>query len=279
MSAGDRGALSFRVLPFDSLDSTNDEARRQLRAGAGAGTVIWARRQQAGRGRRGRAWVSDEGNLFCSLIVRPDCPPAEAVQLSLVAALAVAETVEAVLGGAAPVQVKWPNDVLAGGRKLAGILLESEMVVSEAAAAADEAGFERRLGAATVAALVIGVGINIAHAPEGTEFPATSLVREGAAAPSAAALLDRLLGRFAVWYRRWSQDGLAPVRAAWLERAAGLDGPVTVRLHAETLCGSFIGLDGDGALLLDQGGGEPVRRIAAGDVFFPVAAVPAALPC
>ena len=243
----------FRVLAFDSVDSTNEEAKRRLRAGAQAGMVVWARSQQAGRGRRGRAWVSGEGNLFCSLILRPERPPAEVAQISLVAALAVADTVAALLPAGVAVRVKWPNDVLAGGRKLAGILLEAE--------GAGEGG---------AAALVVGVGINIAHAPEGTEFPATSLAGEGAAAVTVEAALERLLAAFCPWYRRWDEQGLAPVRTAWLERAAGLGGPVTVRLHAETLCGSFIGLDGDGALLLDPESGGPVSRIAAGDVFFPV---------
>ncbi|MEI7608726.1 MAG: biotin--[acetyl-CoA-carboxylase] ligase [Rhodospirillaceae bacterium] len=243
----------FRVLAFESVDSTNEEAKRRLRAGAPAGTVIWARSQQAGRGRRGRAWVSGEGNLFCSLILRPERPPAEVAQVSLVAALAVADTAAALLPAGAAERVKWPNDVLAGGRKLAGILLEAE--------GGGEGG---------PAALVVGIGINIAHAPEGTEFPATSLAGEGASGVTVEAVLERLLAAFGHWYGCWDDQGLAPVRAAWLERAAGLGGPVTVRLHAETLCGSFIGLDGDGALLLDPDGGGPVRRITAGDVFFPV---------
>ena len=272
MNEGGGAAPGFRVVPFDCLDSTNEEARRLAADGAEAGTVVWARRQRSGRGRRGRAWVSDEGNLFCSVIVRPVCPPGEAAQVSLVTALAVAETVEDALGGTgaatlapAPrvtVQVKWPNDVLAGGRKLAGILLESD-------------GGHGGGGVS----LVVGVGINIAHAPEGTEFPATSLAREGAAALTVPAVLDVFLARFGSWYRRWSAEGLAPVRAAWLARAAGLGGPVTVRLHAETLWGSFIGLDGDGALLLDPGSGAPVRRIAAGDVFFPVSPASLVRPC
>ena len=252
MTCGDGGALTFRVLPFDCLDSTNEEARRRLGAGAPAGTVVWARRQQAGRGRRGRVWVSEEGNLFCSIILRPDCPPAEAAQLSLVAALAVADTVQAMLGCGAPVAVKWPNDVLAGGCKLAGILLESDGATVDGPTA-----------------LVVGVGINVADAPAGTEFPATSLAAAGAPGLTAEVVLEHLLGSFAHWYCRWSSEGLEPVRGAWLERAAGLGGRVTVRLHGETLYGSFIGLDGDGALLLDPGDGGPVRRVAAGDVFFP----------
>ena len=251
MSGGDGGALTFRVLPFDVLDSTNEEARRRLGAAAPAGTVVWARRQQAGRGRRGRAWVSEEGNLFCSIILRPDCPPAEATQLSLAVALAVADTAAAVLGKSVPVAVKWPNDVLVGGRKLAGILLESDGSTMHGATA-----------------LVVGVGINVAHAPAATEFPATSLAEAGVVGLTVEAVLARLLDRLLHWYRLWCAEGLGPVRSAWLQRAAGLGGPVTVRLHGETLYGSFIGLDDGGALLLDPAGGGPVRRVAAGDVFF-----------
>ncbi len=253
MSEGAGVGLCFHVVPFERLDGTNAEARRQISAGAEPGTVIWARRQEAGRGRRGRVWVSDLGNLFCSVVVRPECSLAEASQLSLVTALAVAEMVEKLLAGAVPVQVKWPNDVLVRGRKLAGILLECESG-----------------GESQAPTLIVGVGLNIAHAPEDTEFPATALTREGAAGLAVEAVLQHFLEQFASWYRRWCREGVSPVRAAWLARAAGLGGRITVRLQGETLSGSFIGLDEGGALLLNLTEGGPARRITAGDVFFPV---------
>jgi len=250
---GEGAAQAFRVVAFDTLDSTNEEARRRIRSGtAAAGMVIWALCQQAGRGRRGRRWESPAGNLHCSLILRPDCPPAAAAQLSLVAAVAVGEALEAGLGRGGRPQLKWPNDVLIGGRKVAGILLEADP---------DEAG-----GAGW---LVVGVGVNIDHHPEGTDYPATSLSGEGAEPPDAAGVLELFLARFEPWYRRWCREGLAPVRAAWLERAVGIGLPVTVRLHAETVAGTFAGLDEDGTLLLDLVGGGVRRRVTAGDVFFP----------
>ena len=223
----------FRLKVFEQLASTNDEAKRQAVAGAGEGVLIVARRQTAGRGRSGRAWASPEGNLYLSLLLRPDRPPAEAAQLSFVAALAVAEA-----AGIAT-QLKWPNDVLAGGRKLSGILLE---------------GFD--------GALVIGVGVNVAAAPEG----ATCLREQGSAAGCdelLAAFCDSLLD----WRGRWLAKGFAPVRDAWLARAVGLGRPATARLGRETLEGTFADLDADGALLLDLGAAGR-RRIAAGEVYF-----------
>ncbi len=240
------------VLAFDVLDSTNDEARRRAGAGAAAGTVVWALRQEAGRGRRGRRWDSPLGNLYCSLILRPGCAPAAGAQLSLVAALALGEALEACLVGHPRPQLKWPNDVLLEGRKVAGILLESEAA-----------------GAEHTAWVVVGVGVNVASFPDGTDYPATSLACEGGAGFSVGEVLQLFLARFQSWYAQWCREGLAPVRAAWLRRAVGLDLPISVRLHGETITGTFSGLDDDGALLLlPVGCGKP-RRVSAGDVFFP----------
>lgn len=240
------------VLTFDVLPSTNDEAARLARAGAPEGTVVWALRQTAGRGRRGRSWTSVEGNLFVSLILRPQVPPARAAELSFVAALAVAETIDALTssgggpGGSAAL-CKWPNDVLLGSGKIAGILLESE---------AGEGG--------EAAWVVVGVGVNLAGRPLDVERPAAALP-----APKApAAALEILLPAFDCLVERWRREGFAPIRQAWLARAAGVGEPISVRLAHETIDGIFHGLDSDGVLLLDVGQGKSLRRITAGDVFF-----------
>ncbi len=244
--------LRFRLVAFDCLDSTNDEARRRADAGATAGTVVWARRQESGRGRRGRAWISPGGNLYCSIILRPACPLAIAAQLSLVTAVAVADAVARWLPEGPTPQVKWPNDVLVGGAKIAGILLESSP------------GMDGRLDW-----VVVGAGINIAGFPAETEFPATALMgRVGGALPEVEAVLTGLLSVFSRWYQAWVRGGFDPIREAWLERAAGLGGPVTVRLDDRSFSGTLTGLDADGALLLAPDGGGPIRRVAAGDVFF-----------
>lgn len=242
----------FRVEAFDSVGSTNDEAKAFARSGAPEGTVIWAKRQESGRGRRGRVWTSPEGNLYGSTILRPGRPAAEAAQISFVAALAIADAAEAVLPEGAEVRCKWPNDVLINGRKVSGILMESE---------AEPDG--------SLSWLVLGVGINLRHFPEGVEFAATSLAAEGAPTLTPAGLLELYAGALARWYGAWREHGFAPVRRAWLSRARGVGEAIIVRLTDRTLTGTFADLDSDGVLLLDRENGAERLRIAAGDVFFP----------
>lgn len=242
----------FRLKAFDSVGSTNDEAKAFARSGAFEGTIVWAKRQDAGRGRRGRAWTSPEGNLYTSTILRPGRSAAEAAQISFVAALAIADTAESVLPESAEVRCKWPNDVLVNGRKVSGILLESE-------------------GEPTggLVWLVLGVGINLRHFPESTEFAATSLAAEGAPTMVPGALLEVYADQLARWYGAWIDHGFGPIRDAWLRRAKGLGEPIVVRLSDRTLTGTFADLDSDGVLLLDRDDGAGRQRIAAGDVFFP----------
>jgi len=224
------------------LDSTNEEARRLALAGEIGPIWIMAERQSAGRGRRGRAWHSPEGNLAATLLLRPDASQAVAGQLSFAAALAVADMATHFAPNAA-IAVKWPNDVLADGKKLAGILLEGG------------SGW-----------LAIGIGVNLAAHPQGTEFPATSLAQLGIAVPSQQEALTVLAARFAHWYGLWMQGGFESLRMQWLARAFGVGAPIRARLAQETRTGVFEGIDASGALLLNEGGS--VRAIAAGEVFF-----------
>jgi BirA family biotin operon repressor/biotin-[acetyl-CoA-carboxylase] ligase len=237
----------FRLIAHDTLGSTNDELKRLARSGEGEGLVVMAGRQTAGRGRRGRAWVSPPGNLYASLLLRPDCGAATAAQLGFAAVLAAAEA----LGEFAPeieLRCKWPNDLLANGKKIAGILLETEMV------AEDLPDF-----------VILGVGINLASSPRDTTHPATSLAQEGVAEIPPSVVVAAFIHRFAAWLARWRAAGFAPLRDAWLRRAAGLGGPIRVRLERTILDGRFLDLDSDGALRLGLPSGE--RRIAAGEVF------------
>jgi BirA family biotin operon repressor/biotin-[acetyl-CoA-carboxylase] ligase len=235
-----------RRIHHDTLDSTNSEARRMAQAGEPGPVWISATRQSAGRGRRGRVWDSGEGNLAATLLLRPAAPVSTVGQLSFAAALAVAETA-AHFAPQAAITVKWPNDVLADGKKLAGILLESEP-------------------APNGVWLAIGIGINLASFPEGTEFPATSLAQLGIAPPSSDEALTILAARFAHWYAAWMDQGFETLRAAWLARAGGLGLPIRARLPNETRTGVFEGIDAAGALLLNEQG--QVHTIAAGEVFF-----------
>ena len=237
---------------FDELDSTNAEARRLAEMGEGGPLWIAARRQTAGRGRRGRAWESVQGNLAATLLAATELPPAEAAQLSFVAGLAVADLALAYVPEAA-VSLKWPNDMLLGGAKASGILIES--------------GPQSNGGLW----LAVGVGINLAHAPEGLGYPATSLaahLRPGARTPTPEAALEQLAGHMAERVRQWLDDGFVAVRAAWLARAAGIGQTCTARMgDGSAVQGVAEGLDIDGALLLRMDDGQ-VRRISAGDVFF-----------
>jgi BirA family biotin operon repressor/biotin-[acetyl-CoA-carboxylase] ligase len=238
----------FRLHHFETLGSTNDEAKALARAGAPEGTLVWAGEQTAGRGRRGRTWLSPPGNLYLSLVLRPEGAPVRAAQLGFVTALGLGDALALLAGPAFKLRYKWPNDILVNGRKLAGILLESEN------AASDRVDF-----------VVAGIGVNIAAAPEDVEFPATSLAAEGVAGITPAVLLGGFVRHFDIWARRWREAGFAPVRAAWLARASGLGERVRVRLERGTLFGRFLDLDADGALVLEGEGGR--RRIAAGEVF------------
>jgi BirA family biotin operon repressor/biotin-[acetyl-CoA-carboxylase] ligase len=252
-SAGDASALpsGWRHLAFSQIDSTNDALRRQIRAAteaAGAavaeGLVVTAERQTAGRGRRGRSWESPSGNLYLSILLAGAAAPADSAQISFVAAVALAEA----LAEAAPrvaVGLKWPNDLLVGGGKVSGILLESEGPW-----------------------VVLGVGVNLASAPPaaGALYPPTSLAAAGVTLTP-----DDLLAVFcrhlAALLGQWREDGFAPVRRLWLARACGLGQAMTARLHdGESVAGTFVDLDADGALVMDvprQGR----RRVLAGDVF------------
>lgn len=242
----------FRLAALETVDSTNDEAIRRAHQGAPDGTLVWARRQEAGRGRRGRTWVSPEGNFHASLILRPEEIPAVAVQFSFVTALAVGAAIGEFLPPDVAWRLKWPNDVLVRRRKIAGMLLESET------------GTDGRLNW-----LVIGAGINLQQHPELSEFPATSLAAEGAGNVTPASALESFGRQFLNWERRWRQEGFAAVRTAWLDRAEGLGEPIKVRLPDRTLHGTFVDLDADGALLLDPADGAQ-RRVTVGDVFFGV---------
>ena len=238
----------YRLLAFDAIDSTNDEAKRLAHGSAATGTLVWAREQAAGHGRRGRAWSSPPGNLYLSLVLRPRGTPTHAAQLGFVAALGLADALLELTGPTLELRCKWPNDLLAGGRKLAGILLESE------AGAGDAVDF-----------VVIGVGVNLASHPTDSEYPATSLVAEGFASITPRLLLEAFARHFDRWLRCWHEEDFAPIRAAWLERASGIGERVLVRLDHSTLDGRFLDLDADGALVLDGADGR--RRIAAGEVF------------
>jgi BirA family transcriptional regulator, biotin operon repressor / biotin---[acetyl-CoA-carboxylase] ligase len=232
--------IAFDVRHYDSIGSTNDEAMRLAREGAAHGTVVHADEQTAGRGRLSRRWLSPPGNLYLSIVLRPDVPAARSVEIGLVAALAVADAVDALLPQHVRATLKWPNDVLARNGKIAGILLEQ----------ADDT-------------LILGIGLNILQAPSGVSYQVSTIVGCGGLATVDGAR-EKLLSALANWFGIWQQEGFPPIRANWLARAHPLGATLRVRLADRFVIGSFAGIDDDGALLLDAPDGR--TRIVAGDV-------------
>lgn len=229
---------------FDEIDGTNAEA---LRAGAPDKHVFVALRQTAGRGRQGREWISPDGNLFATICAVPPTNRNPA-QLAFVAGLAVLDA----LSVAAPdvrFTLKWPNDVLASGCKLSGILIE-----------AGEQGY------------AVGIGVNLIASPpdSAVRIPATNLKSASGISPvvTPEALLAAICQYFSVWFDRWATDGFEPLRAVWLASAHGMGDTIAASTGTARIEGRFQGLDEDGALVLEDDSGEHLI-ITAGDVFFP----------
>jgi BirA family biotin operon repressor/biotin-[acetyl-CoA-carboxylase] ligase len=234
---------------YDELDSTNAEARRRAEAGEAGPVWITTKLQTAGRGRRGRSWSTDEGNLAATLLMTTEVPATEAAQVSFLAALAAADLADTCLRPGAA-QLKWPNDVLVYGKKAVGILVESG------------ARPDKRLW------LAVGVGVNLARYPTEVERPATSFAEHMAGrTPEPREALEILATRFESWRALWSAQGFAAIAQAWTDRAYGLGQTCEVRLPNRTLTGVAEGMEPDGALRLRLDDGS-VERITAGDVFF-----------
>ena len=241
-----------RLIWHEETGSTNDDARALAIKGEAGPVWIAAARQTQGRGRRGRKWESPTGNLYATLLIRPECSSEKAAQLSFAAPLAILQTARALLPSdiSESLRVKWPNDVLLKRRKIAGCLLESDMSGGRASWVA------------------CGIGINLAHAPKQTPYPAAALGDFVSPPPKARAALERLARAFDALLDIWrGEDGFSALRREWLANASGLGEEITVRLPSETLEGRFEGLDHDGALHLLMPSGE-TRRIDTGDVFF-----------
>jgi len=240
------GLAGARHKHYETLGSTNAEGLVLARAGERGPLWITAATQTAGRGRRGRAWVSKPGNLYATLLLTEPSPPAMAAQLSFVAALALHDAVAHCAPQLGPaLKVKWPNDLLLGLKKLAGILIEGEN--------------------APALTVVIGIGVNCAHHPDDTAFPATDLaVADALVSPEqmVVALAEAMDRRLTQWARG---EGFATIRADWLKRAAGLGEMVRVRLPEREFSGLFQGLDDNGRLLVQQAG--VVTPVTAGEVF------------
>lgn len=236
-----------RIASFETIGSTNAEALARARAGDDGPLWIVSSEQTKGRGRRGRAWATTGGNLAASLLLRCDVPPGLAATLGFVAALSLEEALQSCAPGLA-VTLKWPNDVLAEGSKLAGILLESE-----------RAGDALRI--------VVGIGVNVASSPSDTAFPAVSLSDLGRAV-RAQDLFGTLSDAWIDVHRIWEGGaGMPRIRTLWLAKAAGVGQPVRVSLDERTIEGVFETLDEQGRLIV-RGADGRLTPVSAGDVHF-----------
>ncbi len=256
----------YRLIGFDTVGSTSSEAADAARAGVVGDVWVAALQQTAGRGRRGRLWVTRPGNLAASLLVVPDADPTISATLGFVAGVALNNALKAALPEAAirsgidggggnnmRIALKWPNDVLADGAKLAGILLEA---------------IKRADGSQ---AIVIGFGVNVVAAPEGLPYPATSLATLGtglAAEPLFAALSDAWVDAIEIWDRG---QGVAEILALWRQAAAGIGAEVAVSRDGDVVRGVFETIDDAGRLIVRANDNSRIA-ITAGDVHFGVTA-------
>jgi BirA family biotin operon repressor/biotin-[acetyl-CoA-carboxylase] ligase len=236
---------------METVDSTNAEARRRAKAGEPGPLWIWSTRQSQGRGRGGREWISRPGNLFASLLVGVNVPQRVAGQIALLAGVIAYDTIAKLIAyeGRSELLLKWPNDILLAGEKLAGVLLENVGSTVE-----------------NRSVVVIGTGINLASHPEDLPQPAISLGAYDIMVTPAEAL-EVLAATTHEWLARWGEGSCFPtIRRAWLDRAGPAGRPLRVKVEGEETEGVYGGLDADGALRLMTPEGE--YRIAAGDVFF-----------
>ncbi len=251
--AGRSGRFSldaFRHEPLTDVGSTNSECIARARAGDTGLLWVTAGRQTAGRGRRGRAWMSEPGNLYASLLLLDPAEPPLVGSLPLAVAIAVHGAIRSVLPpGAPPLEVKWPNDILIGRAKTCGILIEAEVLPSGQRA------------------VVIGIGINIQHMPDSAPYGVTHLA-EHAGGISADEVFAHLYREMAEVLEIWDEGrGTAEITRRWRGIACGIGENITVNLPDRSLVGRFAGINDDGFLQLETERGI-ITPIAAGDVFF-----------
>lgn len=251
-----RQKIPLRIIHFDVIDSTMDEARRMIEksslpVSSKEMTVISADEQTRGRGRQNRDWVSDKGNLYTTFVLDVSAFPEKASQVSFVTALAVSSGIQPFLKPEVNVGLKWPNDVLINDRKVAGILLELVHCAKT-----------------NTHWLLVGIGVNICFAPSNVKWPATFLNKNTKDYLSRNTVLDSILNSFYKYYDLWENEGFEIIRANWLDFWVHRDKEMSVQLGRESVKGHLIDLDDTGCLLVKEMCGR-ITKIWAGDVRFP----------
>jgi BirA family biotin operon repressor/biotin-[acetyl-CoA-carboxylase] ligase len=252
--ATERLATGWRVERFDTVGSTNDEARQRALQGDPGRLWIVARAQVQGRGRRGRSWASPPGNLYASALLIDPSPADVAAEIGFVAGVALRAAL-ADLGAGEDVRLKWPNDVVRRGAKLAGILAEGLTL------------------AGGKLACIVGIGVNCASAPEGLAYPTENLANALGRPVAPELLLGHLANRFDEALALWRRGaGFAAIRERWLTHAAGLGGPIRIAGAKGEREGVFRTLDAQGRLILEGASGP--EAVEAGDLFIVDGAAP-----
>lgn len=237
----------WTIYSYASLPSTQQYIQELAAEDYPEGIVMQALIQTKGKGRQGRVWTSPMGNLYMSVLLRPDCSADKAGQLSFVAAVALSEAIDTVLADGHVKSLKWPNDILVDNKKCAGILLESDL---------DEGG--------TVKSLAMGMGVNI-HAPPEDAAGLQALSHEITVPVNK--FRDVVIEKLQARYRQWKNQGFAPIRKQWLAQAHGLGQPITATIGSKEQKGIFRDIDENGALIMETPGGDVVS-VSAGDVYF-----------
>ena len=238
----------YRLVTYDVVSSTMDEAKALASSGAPEGTLIWAKAQSAGRGRHGRIWKSEPGNLYLSLILRPYCPVNRAPEIGFVTSLALYDAIKEFLPESKLI-LKWPNDLLVRNRKMAGIILEAMPPVS-----------------GQVDGLILGVGVNISHCPADNQvrLPATCLTAEREESIETLSVLEKFVQALHKYLYVWRSEGFAPILQQWQMQTYPHGTRVSVGQSPE---GRFVGLSEKGELLLELDDGKR-QSLTAGDAYF-----------
>lgn len=241
-------APGIDVYFFESLSSTQEQARFMAEEGYPDGTIILTKEQIMGKGRMGRRWVSEPGNLYMTYISRPDCSASKAAEMSFVSCIAAGDGMRRFLARSSQeLNYKWPNDLMLNKQKVGGVLLETVGKDPE-----------------KLDAVLIGVGINLQNTPESANYPVTSFLQEGMDV-SIDQALQVVAENLQAAIEMWRLQGFSPIRNRWLEHVYGMGEVITVKQGNKTFQGRMQGIDDSGALIISSKIGA-TDYITAGDV-------------
>lgn len=240
----------YHLVLLNSIGSTNDELKKlAISENVSEGRVLWALEQTAGKGRNGREWISNLGNIYLSVLFRPKCSSYIAAQIGFLPAIAALMSIDAMVGRSLEIRFKWPNDLLLNLKKVGGTLIET-----------------RSGKDGTVDWVVAGFGLNLTNHPEQTTFPATCLRLEVNKSIQINKMVELYLFNLAKLYNIWQKNGFDPIRKKWLASAHGLNEIINVRLGSNYISGIFRDLDEDGSMVLETG--SRLTKITAGEVYY-----------